>query len=178
MKYNILNKSRFGFQRNKSTKNAITIIIENIIESLNTKIKCNFVLLDLSKAFDCVEHNTLLDKLYQYGVCGIPHTPIKSYITSKTQQAKVTHIEKNQLKEYLSNRLPVIYGIPLGPLLFILYVNGVPHLTQGRSIMYAGDTPVLSIKQDLNEFQKTSENTGLVEQYFETNNLSINPTMN
>jgi hypothetical protein len=41
--------------------------------------------------------------------------------------------------------------------------------------MYANDTRILNTGQDINELQKTSENTGLVQQYFETNNLSINP---
>jgi hypothetical protein len=51
------------------------------------------------------------------------------------------------------------------------------YLTHGRTIiMYANDTSILNI-QDINELPKTtSDNTGLVEQYFETNNLSIHPT--
>jgi hypothetical protein len=56
--------------------------MENIIENLNNKIKCNCILLHLSKAFGYVEHNTLMDKLYQYGVHGIPRNLIKSYLTS------------------------------------------------------------------------------------------------
>jgi hypothetical protein len=72
----------------------------------------------------------------------------------------------DQLKEYLSSSHPVRYGVPqgsvLGPLLFILYINGMLHLTQGRTIMYADDTSILNI----NELQKTAyDNTGLVEQY-------------
>jgi hypothetical protein len=62
-----------------------------------------------------------MDKLYQYDY-GIPHKLNNSYVTSRTQQLKVTHVA-NQLKEYLSSRLPVRYGVPtssvLHPLLFI-----------------------------------------------------------
>jgi hypothetical protein len=65
-----------------------------------------------------------MDKLYQYGVRGIPHTLIKSYLTSRTQQVKATHVANNELKEYLSTSLPVRYGVlqgsVRGPLLFIL----------------------------------------------------------
>jgi hypothetical protein len=124
-KHNILNKSQFGFRKNKSTNDAIATISENIIENVNDKTKCNCVLLDLSKAFGCIQYirNILMDKLYKYGVRGIPHKLIKSYLTNTTQHVKVTHIENNQMKEYLSSSLPVRYGVPqglvLGPLLFI-----------------------------------------------------------
>jgi hypothetical protein len=67
---------------------------------------------------------------------------------------KVTYIANNQLKEYLSGSLPVWYGVPqgsvLGPLLFILCINDVLHLTQGRTIMYGHDTSVMNIGGDIN----------------------------
>jgi hypothetical protein len=66
-------------------------------------------------------------------------------------------------------------GSVLGPLLFIIYINDIPHLTKGRPIMYADDTSILNVGQDMNELQNTtSNNIGVVEQYFEINNLSIN----
>jgi hypothetical protein len=79
----------------------------------------------------------------------------------------------------LSGSLPVRYGLPqgsvLGPLLFILYINDIPHLTKGRSIMYSDGTSMLYVGQDLNELENTtSNNIGVVEQYFEINNLCIN----
>jgi hypothetical protein len=81
---------------------------------------------------------------------------------------KVTHVANNQLKEYLWSSLPIRYGVPhgsiLGPLLFILHVSDVRHLTLSRTIMHADDTSVLNIGQDINELQiTTSENTGLAE---------------
>jgi hypothetical protein len=64
----------------------------------------------------------------------------------------------------------------LAPLLFILYINDIPRLTKGRSIMYVDDTLILNVGQDMNELKNTtSNNTGIVEQYFEINNLSLNP---
>jgi hypothetical protein len=128
------------------TNDAIATISENIIESLNDKTKCKCVLLDLSKASDCIQHDILMDKIYKYGVWGIPHKLIESYLRNRTQHVKVTHTEGNEMREYLSGNLPVMYGVPqglvLGQLLFTIYIYDIPHLTKGRSIMYADDTSI------------------------------------
>jgi retron-type reverse transcriptase len=72
--------SQFGFRKNESTNDAIATIIENIIEN----------------------HDILTDKLYKYGVRGIPHKLIESYLRKRTQHIKIAHTEGNQMKEYLS----------------------------------------------------------------------------
>jgi hypothetical protein len=57
------------------------------------------------------------------------------------------------MKEYRTSSHLVRHGVPqrlvLGPLFFILYINDIPHITQGRPIMYADDTSVLNIGQDI-----------------------------
>jgi hypothetical protein len=60
------------------------------------------------------ENDILMDKLYKYGVRGIPHKIIESYLRKRTQHVKVTHSEGSQMREYLSSSLPVRYGVPQG----------------------------------------------------------------
>jgi hypothetical protein len=73
-----------------------------------------------------------MDKFYKYEILGTPYMLIKSYLISRTQQVKVAHLENNQVKDYLLTSLSVTCGVPqgsvLGALLFILYMNNIPHL--------------------------------------------------
>jgi hypothetical protein len=78
---------------------------------------CTIRLIESIWLYWTCEHVTLMTKLYWYGVCGIPHKLIGAYLTSRTQQVKVTQVADNQLKEYLSSSLPVRYGVPQGSVL-------------------------------------------------------------
>jgi hypothetical protein len=142
--------------------------------------KCSdCVFLDLSKAFDCIEHNILLDKLYWYGTHGIPHMLNQSYLANRTQIVQISHKVDNHWKDYFSSCLPVKFrvspGSVLGPLLFIIYVNDIPKVNSDMTIMYADDTSVINVGSNLEELGKAmSVNIERVTHNFEVNNLCTN----
>ena len=97
------------------------------------------VFIDLSKAFDTIDHQTLLTKLERYGIRGRANLLIKSYLTNRTQYTEALN-EK-------SDSLIVHYGVPqgsvLGPLLFLLYINDIYNCSDlGIYVLFADDTNI------------------------------------
>jgi len=80
-KNNILAKEQFGFQTNTSTEKAAYVMINSILTALNDKFKVGGIFCDLQKAFDCLNHKILLDKMKFYGIHGKFYALIESNLT-------------------------------------------------------------------------------------------------
>ena len=87
--HEILYEYQFGFRENYSTTLAITEIVENLLTELQNGKLVAGIYLDLSKAFDTVDHNILLDKLEHYGIRGNPLKWFKSYLQNRQQYTVV-----------------------------------------------------------------------------------------
>ena len=99
------------------------------------------IYLDLSKAFDTIDHLILIDKLKYYGINGRNLNLFSSYLNNRKQYSEIDHIK--------SNMLPITTGIPqgsiLGPLLFIIYINDFAQASKMFNfIIYADDTNLSS----------------------------------
>ena len=107
------------------------------------------MLVDLSKAFDSVNHEILLKKLERYGVRGVSVQLVRSYLSNRTQS--VVELD-NQGNLICSEKIEVKKGVPqgsiLGPLFYILYTNELPSVTEDYMVLYADDTTLIFAEDD------------------------------
>ena len=136
-KNNLLYKSQYGFRTLHSTELASLEIIDIIGKDLdNGKLPIG-VFLDLSKAFDTLDHKILLDKLLYYGIKGTELAWFKSYQTNRTRF--ISYDGTNSCTLSITTGVP--QGSILGPLLFIIYMNDIHNAnSKFHAILFADDT--------------------------------------
>ena len=168
---NLFCLQQFGFRPGHSTELAALKLVNHVITEMdNFNIPTN-IYIDLSKAFDTLNFDILLNKLDYYGVQGCANRLIYSYLSDRWQ-----FVEFNGHK---SSYLPIKTGVPqgsvLGPLLFLIYINDLPLVSNVFDmLMYADDTTLYcNIKQDIGEEVINAELLKLWE-WLSANKLSLN----
>ena len=144
----ILSDNQFGFRKGHSTSHALHHSVDIIKDALIDKKHAIGIFIDLSKAFDTIDHEILLEKLQHCGIRGQAHTLIRSYLTNREQQTCILG-ESSTFKN-------VLYGVPqgsvLGPLLFLLYINDIGNCINAEDnvklVLYADDTNIFVIGDD------------------------------
>ena len=112
-----------AFRTAHSCENAISELISGIIKGKQDSMYTLAVFLDLSKAFDSLEHDVLLKKLYKYGIRGIALKWFKSYLTDRKMRVKC-NVASSGKTEY-STYLNITYGNPAG---ILPRPTNLPHL--------------------------------------------------
>lgn len=169
---NVLYQSQYGFRSSHSTNHAVTELISEIHNALDNKEVTLAVFLDLSKAFDTINHEILLKKLEYYGVRGIALDWFKNYLYERKQYV--------QYKSAISDTKLIECGVPqgsvLGPLLFILYTNDLPKaLPNTSSILFADDTTVHKSGKNVTLlFAQMKADLAELIDWFRANKLSLN----
>ena len=171
-KYSILYKYQFGFRKGYSTEQAILEITDSLKKAMDKKLVTCGLFLDFSKAFDTINHDILLSKLYSYGIRGNPLRWFESYLYNRNQVVKIG--------DTISSSQTIICGIPqgstLGPLLFLLYINDLPNCSSKLSFrIFADDTNMFYTSNNLRNLESVmNEEFKLVVKYCAINKLSIN----
>ena len=173
---NLFCKNQYGFLQGLSTELAAMELTDRIVKDMDMgKIPLN-IYIDLSKAFDTLDHSILIRKLHFYGINGTTLNLFESYLSNRKQ-----YVDWDGQKSDLLN---ITTGVPqgsiLGPLMFIIYINDIVHATQSFDlIMYADDTTMyISIDNTslTNEELTIMLNTELnkVTDWFKVNKLALN----
>ena len=119
-KTDVLNEKQFGFRPNHSTYMAIVELVDKIVKAVENNETTVGIFLDLSKAFDTINHDILLDKLEHYGFRGIVFQWFKNYLSNRKQ---IIRYQRQDSDHKVMNCCVPQRSI-LGPLLFILYIKG------------------------------------------------------
>jgi hypothetical protein len=150
--------------------------IINIIDRLTDEMEKNFhtmgVFIDLSKAFDTINHEILLKKLNHYGISGLTNDWFHSYLSDRKQHVCVNNC--------ISSTRTVLCGVPqgsiLGPLLFIIYINDLTNVSSLiEVVMFADDTNLFIKEKSIEKLTETANlELSKISKWFKLNKLSLN----
>ena len=164
---------QYGFRQKLSTDFALIELSDKIAEAIDKKKFMIGIFVDLSKAFDTLNHNILLQKLSSYGIRGLANRWFQSYLQDREQYVN--------FKNVLSSKSKIITGVPqgsiLGPLLFLLYINDILCKSSEllRFILYADDTNIFYCDNNIEHLcEIVNRELQGVMQWFKANRLSVN----
>ena len=171
-KHDILNSSQFGFRKHHSTTLALIDLIDNISNSLDNKDYTIGVFLDLSKAFDTINHEILLNKLSYYSIRGRQLTWFSNYLSNRQQYVNFngTSSQRNIIK------CGVPQGSILGPILFLLYINDILNSSSFfKFILFADDTNIICSDKSLTTLlHNVNVEMNKVSLWLKANKLTLN----
>jgi len=167
-------EGQYGFRPKRSTIDAITEFISKVNRAIENNEISLGIFLDLSKAFDTINHDILLYKLNHYGIRGKALDWFRSYLSNRKLK---TYINNQQS----SNEEISTHGVPqgsiLGPLLFIIYINDLPTVLKKTNVtIFADDNTLFNSSKDvLTLIKDTNKDLEQLSFWFRSNKLSLNP---
>ena len=170
----IFYKGQCGFRKHHSTEHATLELVDRVTKAMDKNQLPLNIYLDLSKAFDTLDHGILSYKLDYYGIKGQSLELLNDYLSNRTQQV----VYNDTISHPLTLKCGVPQGSILGPLLFIIYMNDIVKAsTYFYPILYADDTTLcatlnFSWKKKCN--RKINNKLTAIGNWLRLNKLSLN----
>ena len=168
-----LSKFISAYRKSYSSNHVLLILIENWKKSLDNKNFVGTVLMDLSKAFDCVPHDLLVAKIHAYGLSRDGVTFIYSYLKRRKQGVKINDTES--IFQILLTGVPE--GSILGPILFNIFINDLfLFINEVKLTNFADDNTIYTSKKDVKEVLKVleKESKSAID-WLKMNDMIVNP---
>ena len=157
-KHNLLFDHQHGFRSGHGCDTQLLNTITDFIDSFDSSILTDLIVLDFSKAFDVVSHPKLIHKLTALGIHPQTVLWIRDWLSNRTHQVTVNGV--------ISTSRSVTSGVPqgsvLGPLLFLTFINDMPIVTQHSKLKLFADDSLLynqiKTQQDTDNLQSDLNN--------------------
>ena len=169
---NIFSKYQCGFRKGFSTQHCLLAMLEKWKRSIDHGKMFGALLTDLSKAFDCLDHELLIAKLNPYGFSLTALKLVHSYLSNRKQRTKIN--------SSYSSWLEIIFGVPqgsiLGSLLFNVFLIGLFFIIENTDITsYADDnTPYISADDIDGVIKSLKETSATLFKWFSDNLMKSN----
>ena len=171
---NLLYNRQSGFRKHHSCQSALTLLLDDWIAAIDNNEIVGSIFLDLSKAFDLVDHTILLEKMNMYNFSELSLRWCKSYLSSRKQITFVSGVK--------SDAKDVLFGVPqgsvLGPIFFLIFINDLPlDLQFSHTDMFADDSTISKSNRSINVVaEMLSLDLVNVDRWCRQNNMALNPT--
>jgi len=167
--FQLFSSCQYGFRLGSEPAMAVSKFIDEIFKAQD-KISLG-IFIDAKKAFDTIDHRTLLKKLARYGFRGAELKLIENYLFNRYQVTEIDGV--------VSDLVKILAGVPqgsiLGPLLFLIYINDLPNASNFRKFLFADDTSLHMSDKNLKDLEvRANEELAKVERWFRTNKMVLN----
>ena len=167
-----LSKLLCGFRKSFSTQHSIINMIRKWQSCLNTSGRVGAVLMDLSKAFDCLPHDLLVAKLAAYGFGVKTLNLFHSYLSGRKHRVRVGSIVSDLLEIFLG----VPQGSVLGPILFNIFINDLLFVVQESICNFADDNTLYICGTNITDItRRINKDLEIVLHWFTNNGMVANP---
>ena len=170
---NLLSPNQHAYRKGHGTTTCLAEVLNQIHRLTDEKKHCAIVSLDLSKAFDSINHQLLLNKLIKLNLSDTAIKWIHSYLSNRKQKTK--------FENHVSTEEVVKSGVPqgsiIGPLLFLAFTNDLPKVFQDKCkiVSYADDTQLI-VQADNHPMliKKIEEIIDTAQKWYTTNSMKNN----